>query len=113
MLKRSHTRRAFLKVVPAAVATGVAVPADGAAARSPISKDTLACGETLSGVTFRDAEHDVMLPNVTANREHHESIRRISIDDAVEPDESTALAAALAYECARGPLDRRPTLATH
>jgi hypothetical protein len=113
MLKRSHTRRAFLKVVPAAVATGVAAPVARAAERSPISKDTLACGETLSGVTFTDAEHDVMLPNVTANREHYESIRRISIDDAVEPDESTVLAAALAYERARGPLDRRPSLVTN
>jgi hypothetical protein len=140
----------FLKVVPAAVATGVAAPAARAAEqRSQISKHTLACGETLSGVTFTDAEHEVMLPNVT-NREYYESIRRISIDDAAEPafmfqplsraprpggsatphaklvvdrprfarrpaddDESTVLAAALAYERARGPLDRRPSLATH
>ena len=135
----------FLKVVPAAVATGVAAPAARAAEqRSQISKHTLACGETLSGVTFTDAEHEVMLPNVTTNREYYESIRRISIDDAAEPafmfqpfsraprpggsatphakllmitgrlyDESTVLAAALAYERARGPLDRRPSLATH
>jgi hypothetical protein len=76
----------FLKVVPAAVATGVAAPAARTAEqRSQISKHTLACGEPLSGVTFTDAEHEVMLPNVTTNREYYESIRRISIDDAAEP----------------------------
>lgn len=80
------SRRSFLKSVPAALAAGVAAPGLAAAAPAdPIAKDTLNCAEQLTGVTFSDAEHDLMVQNVAANREHYDALRKIPIDYDVEP----------------------------
>ncbi len=93
--------------MPAALAARIAAPGLAAAAPAPadpIAKDTLNCAEPLTGFTFSDAEHDLMVQKVAANREHDDALRKIPID------ESTVLAAVLADQRARGPIDRRPRL---
>jgi Asp-tRNA(Asn)/Glu-tRNA(Gln) amidotransferase A subunit family amidase len=79
-------RRHFLKAVPAAVAAGVAAsqlePSTNAAA---IGKDAIACAETVTGVTFSDAEHDRLVGNVSANLENYEALRKVPVDYDVEP----------------------------
>jgi len=79
-------RRRFLKAVPAAVAAGVAV---GRTARpagaATISKDTLTCAESINGVTFSSAEHDLLIGNVSANFENYEALRTVVVDDDVDP----------------------------
>jgi Asp-tRNA(Asn)/Glu-tRNA(Gln) amidotransferase A subunit family amidase len=80
------SRRAFLKTLPAAVAAGVAAPRLTAAASADVlSKNTLSCAEQIAGVTFTDAEHDLMEQNIGVNREHYDALRRIPIDYDVEP----------------------------
>lgn len=75
-----------------------------AALADPIAKDTLNRAEQLTGVTFSDAERDLMVQNVAANRAHYDAPGKIPID------ESTVLAAVLADQRARGPINRRPRL---
>jgi Asp-tRNA(Asn)/Glu-tRNA(Gln) amidotransferase A subunit family amidase len=82
-------RRAFLKTLPAAAAAAVAsqtiVNTTAAPADTAISKDTLACAESLSGVSFSDAEHDLMTENIGVNRSHYETLRQVPVDYDVEP----------------------------
>ena len=83
---RTPTRRAFLRTVPTALAAGLAAPHIVAAEPAdPLTKNTLACAESIAGVTFTDAELDGMTANVGVNRAHYEAIRNIAIDDDVEP----------------------------
>jgi Asp-tRNA(Asn)/Glu-tRNA(Gln) amidotransferase A subunit family amidase len=82
-------RRRFLKVVPAAVAGGLAVPA---LAQPPaqeqarrISKDMLECGEKIFGVDFTDAEEEQALTGVNRNLDSYEELRRIDVPLDTEP----------------------------
>jgi Asp-tRNA(Asn)/Glu-tRNA(Gln) amidotransferase A subunit family amidase len=86
---RRPGRRTFLKTLPAAAAAAVAsrtaattfaAPSDNA-----VSKETLACAETLSGVSFSDAEHDLMTENIAANRSHYEALRDVAVGYDVDP----------------------------
>jgi Asp-tRNA(Asn)/Glu-tRNA(Gln) amidotransferase A subunit family amidase len=74
-----------LKAVPAALAAGALAERGSQATVSSIGKDTLACSELISGVSFSDAEHDQLVGNVSANLENYEALRRVSVDYDVEP----------------------------
>src|SRR5690242_6858155 len=80
-------RRAFLKLMPAAVGAGVvASRAIGSGAeQQAIGKETLECGERLAGVGFSDAEHELMRQSVATNRNHFDALRKVEIDYDVEP----------------------------
>ena len=86
---RRRGRRAFLKTLPAAAAAAVASPAVVAAAAPPrdgaISTETLACAETLSGVTFSESEHELMTENISVNRGHYDTLRNVAVDYDIEP----------------------------
>jgi Asp-tRNA(Asn)/Glu-tRNA(Gln) amidotransferase A subunit family amidase len=86
---RRRSRRAFLKVVPAAaVGTGIAASRaaqQGAEPRALLTAETLECAERVAGVTFSDPEHELMRQSVATNREHFEALRRVPIGDDVEP----------------------------
>ncbi len=87
---RRPGRRAFLKTLPAVAGAAVATQAQGraiasAAAATPISNETLACAEALSGVAFSDAEHELMTENIGVNRGHYDALREVAVDYDVEP----------------------------
>jgi Asp-tRNA(Asn)/Glu-tRNA(Gln) amidotransferase A subunit family amidase len=50
-----------------------------------ISKDTLACAGDVSGLSFSDAERELMRQAVSTNREHFETLRRVPLAMDVEP----------------------------
>src|SRR5580765_1180395 len=81
----STNRRRFLKIVPAALAAGVAAGRAAKTRAASIGKETLVCTETVNGVAFTDAEHDLLVANVSANLENFETLRKVAVDDAVEP----------------------------
>ena len=96
--KRGIGRRGFLKAVPAAVAAGLAVPAlaKQAAPTTPapqgappaanrVGKDALKAAEQISGLTFTDAEEDMMLPGVNQSLNAFETLRKIDIPLDTEP----------------------------
>ncbi|MGE5360106.1 MAG: amidase family protein, partial [Bacteroidales bacterium] len=82
-------RRRFLQAVPAAVAAGLAVPALARQAQqapaNKFGKDVLKCGEQIAGVTFTDAEEDMMLSGVNRNLSAFEALRKIDIPLDTEP----------------------------
>ncbi len=82
-------RRRFLKTIPAAAGAVLApslVQADPSqAADGAITRDMLGCSEALDNIRFSDAEHDLMVQNIAANRDHYEALRRVDVGDDVEP----------------------------
>jgi Asp-tRNA(Asn)/Glu-tRNA(Gln) amidotransferase A subunit family amidase len=79
-------RRRFLKSIPAAAGTVLLhTPRAVAEENGGITKDTLRCGEALDSVAFSDAEHDLMLQNVAANRGHYETLRGVEVGYDVDP----------------------------
>jgi Asp-tRNA(Asn)/Glu-tRNA(Gln) amidotransferase A subunit family amidase len=82
-------RRAFLKTLPAAAAAAVAGPGVASAGAPPadtaVSKEALACAETLTGVTFSEAEREGMTENIAANRDHYDALRHVAVDYDVDP----------------------------
>lgn len=80
-------RRRFLKVIPAAVAGGMALPAIGQQQERPprIGKDTLDCGEKIFGVDFTDAEEEQAVSGVNRNLDAFERLREINIPPNTEP----------------------------
>src|SRR5579862_1767572 len=78
-------RRRFLQTVPAAVAGGVLSARTRSTEAAAIGKDTLSCAEAINGVAFSDAEHDLLVGNISANLENYESLRQAAVDDDVEP----------------------------
>src|SRR5262249_5756563 len=82
------SRRAFLKVMPAAVGAGLVAPhaaQQGAEPPGALTADALACAERVAGVTFSVGEHEVMRQSVATNRDHFDALRRIPIGEDVEP----------------------------
>jgi len=82
--RQRASRRRFLKAVPVAISSAAALPALAGAAPAA-SPETLACAETVAGVSFSPAEHTLMEPLVSANREHYDTLRRVAIGYEVEP----------------------------
>ncbi|HYM23021.1 MAG TPA: amidase, partial [Vicinamibacterales bacterium] len=78
-------RRRFLRMVPAAVTGGALAARLRSTEAAAIGKDTLSCAEAITGVPFSDAEHDLLVGNVSANLENYESLRRVAVDDDTEP----------------------------
>src|SRR5512135_2082490 len=82
-------RRRFLQAVPAAVAAGLAAPALARQAQqapaNKFGKDVLKCGEQIAGVTFTDAEEDMMLSGVNRNLSAFDALRKIDIPLDTEP----------------------------
>ena len=93
MKKISHatsaaSRRRFLKVVPAAVAAGLAAPALAQQAQEQpprIGKETLDCAEKIFGVDFTDAEEEQAMRGVSRNLDSYEQLRKIDIPLDTEP----------------------------
>ncbi len=85
--RADHGRRRFLKVMPAAVAGGLAAPAIARQAPETqrISKETLECAEKVLGVDFSDAEQEQALRGVNQNLERFDTLRRIDIPLDTEP----------------------------
>ncbi|HEV3141583.1 MAG TPA: amidase, partial [Vicinamibacterales bacterium] len=50
-----------------------------------IGKETLSCVESVTGVAFNDAEHDLLVGNVSANLENYDALRKVPVDYDVEP----------------------------
>lgn len=86
---QSADRRRLLRAVPAVVAAGLTAPALAHQAQEEravrLGKDTLKCAEQIAGVQFTDAEEELMLGNVNANREIYETLRKIPIPADTEP----------------------------
>src|SRR6184192_4405547 len=81
MLKRPG-RRAFLRLLPAAIGAGAALPRIARAGTEPqgVTKETLECAERLAGVAFSDAEHELMRQSVATNRDHSTRCARSTSD---------------------------------
>jgi Asp-tRNA(Asn)/Glu-tRNA(Gln) amidotransferase A subunit family amidase len=82
------SRRRFLKVVPAAVAAGLAAPALAKQAQEQpprIGKETLDCAEKIFGVDFTDAEEEQAMRGVSRNLDSYEQLRKIDIPLDTEP----------------------------
>jgi Asp-tRNA(Asn)/Glu-tRNA(Gln) amidotransferase A subunit family amidase len=93
-------RRAFLGTVPAAVAVGIAAPAAGsqapatpAAPRPPqqpetplrFGKDALKGAEQVAGLSFTDAEEEMMLRGVSRNLDTYDVLRKLDVPLDTEP----------------------------
>jgi Asp-tRNA(Asn)/Glu-tRNA(Gln) amidotransferase A subunit family amidase len=79
-------RRRFLKVVPAAVAAGLAAPVLARQAQEPrIGKETLECAEKIMGIDFSDAEQQAALSGVNTNLTNFERLRKVEIPLDTEP----------------------------
>src|SRR5438034_2739354 len=85
---RSRSRRSFLKLVPAAVGVGLAAPrprSAGAEPQTSITKEDLEGAERIAGISFTDAEHELMRQSVATNHDHFDALRRVAIGYDVEP----------------------------
>jgi Asp-tRNA(Asn)/Glu-tRNA(Gln) amidotransferase A subunit family amidase len=97
---RRIARRTFLGTVPAAVAVGVAAPAlSGQGTPPPAAAaaaqqadtalhfgiDTLKSAEKVIGLTFKDAEEEMMLRGVNRNLDSYEILRKLDIPLDTEP----------------------------
>src|SRR3982751_5734049 len=78
------SRRSFLKSIPAALAAPALLPSVAASA-GRVSSETLRCAEQIDGVAFSDTEHELMVPNVGAIRDHIDALRTTPIDYDIEP----------------------------
>src|SRR5687768_16603907 len=78
-------RRRFLKVIPTAVAGGLAVPAFAQQDNPRITKATLDCGEKIFGVDFTDAEEESAARVANQNLDAFEQLRKIDIPLDTEP----------------------------
>ncbi len=88
-------RRGFLRAMPAAVGAGLAAPALGqqtpAEQTQRVSKNALEGAEQIAGLSFTDAEEDLILAstasqgNVNDNRQHYDTIRNVPIPAETEP----------------------------
>ena len=78
-------RRAFLRVAPAGLLTGV-VPARASAQSSPASlAETLERASSLADLDFSDAERELMRAAVARNRQRYRELRSVEIGADVEP----------------------------
>src|SRR5947208_3166630 len=85
---QSRSRRTFLKLVPATIGAGLALPKRTHARSeqpSPVTKADLEAAERLAGISFNDSEREMMRQNVATNRDHFEALRRVPIGYDVEP----------------------------
>ncbi len=74
-------RRAFLRVAPAGLATGVV-----SAQSSPASlAESLECAASLADLDFTDAERELMRAAVARNRQRYRELRSVEIGAGVEP----------------------------
>jgi Asp-tRNA(Asn)/Glu-tRNA(Gln) amidotransferase A subunit family amidase len=80
-------RRRFLKVVPAAVAAGLAAPALAQQGEQPqrIALETLDCAERIFGVDFDPKEEQAALAGVNRNLDAYEQLRELEIPLDTEP----------------------------
>jgi Asp-tRNA(Asn)/Glu-tRNA(Gln) amidotransferase A subunit family amidase len=80
-----RSRRTFLRGVSAAAA-GFAARAAAPEERSqPFTRDTLKCAEAIAGLSFTDAEDELILPNANRFRTYYEALREVRIAADVEP----------------------------
>jgi len=121
-------RRAFLQTLPVAAGFALSNASIDLDAAQKTSKDTLACGEQLTGVPWTQQPLRLHDAAVDDGQGGTAGARGRGLRDRAEPavrtrrsrpvrmmtgrlyDEGTLLAAALAYEHARGPITARPKL---
>src|SRR5207237_8735725 len=101
--RKSITRRAFVKVLPAAGAAAIvatkaplkalaqtptptpqASPSPSPAA-TRVKKDDLKHAEKIVGIDFNDKEEDMALPGVNRNLESYDAVRKIDVPIDTEP----------------------------
>src|SRR5262245_14651858 len=97
MKKSTHPidRRRFLKVVPATVAVGVALPSvarldvlaqrGGGTTPPKFGTDALQGAEQIAGLHFTDAEEEAALSGVSRNLDAYEQLRKIDVPMDTEP----------------------------
>ena len=80
-------RRDFLRSAPVGLAAGMLPAVAGATQATPprVSSDALACAEALAGLDFTEAEHELMMSAVEANRRRYAELRRLVIPADTEP----------------------------
>lgn len=80
------TRRTFLKAVPAAVAGAVATNAfaqqQGPA--GPVTRETVDCAETITGLDFHTAEEEAIARSLNGNLNTYQQLRQIDIPHDTE-----------------------------
>jgi Asp-tRNA(Asn)/Glu-tRNA(Gln) amidotransferase A subunit family amidase len=86
---RTIGRRGFLKTVPAVVAAGLAAPALAQQAQqgpqNRFAKDVLKSSEQIAGLSFTDAEEDMMLSGVNRAAASYDTLRKLDVPQDVEP----------------------------
>jgi len=101
--RKSITRRAFVKVLPAAGAAAIvatkaplkalaqtptptpqASPSASPAA-TRVKKDDLKHAERIMGIDFNDKEEDMALPGVNRNLDSYDAVRKIDVPLDTEP----------------------------
>ncbi|MBM3750225.1 MAG: amidase [Acidimicrobiia bacterium] len=80
------SRRTFLKAVPAAVAGAVATNtfAQQQAPLGPITRETVNCAETITGLDFHSAEEEAIARSLNGNLSTYQQLRQIEIPHDTE-----------------------------
>jgi Asp-tRNA(Asn)/Glu-tRNA(Gln) amidotransferase A subunit family amidase len=84
-MSASKSRRTFLKAVPVAVAGAVATKAfaqQGAA--GPVSRETVACAETIMGLDFHSADEEAIARTLNGNLSTYQQLRQLEIPHDTE-----------------------------
>jgi Asp-tRNA(Asn)/Glu-tRNA(Gln) amidotransferase A subunit family amidase len=77
------TRRTFLKVVPAAMAGAVATKTF-AQQQGPVSRETVNCAETITGLDFHASEEEAIARSLNGNLNTYQQLRQIEIPHDTE-----------------------------
>jgi Asp-tRNA(Asn)/Glu-tRNA(Gln) amidotransferase A subunit family amidase len=84
-MSASKSRRTFLKTVPVAVAGAVATKAFAQqGAVGPVSRETVACAETIMGLDFHSAEEEAIARNLNGNLSTYQQLRQLEIPHDTE-----------------------------
>ncbi len=80
------SRRTFLKAVPAAIAGAVATDAfaQQQAPVGPITRETVDCAETITGLDFHTAEEEAIARSLNGNLSTYQQLRQIEIPHDTE-----------------------------
>lgn len=85
-MTEKKTRRSFLKAVPAAVAGAVATNAfaQQQGPTGPVSRETVDCAETITGLDFHSAEEEAIARSLNGNLSTYQQLRQIEIPHDTE-----------------------------
>jgi len=85
-MSEPKSRRTFLKAVPAAVAGAVATNAfaQQPGTAGPITRETVNCAETITGLDFHSAEEEAIARSLNGNLSTYQQLRQIDIPHDTE-----------------------------